>query len=62
MCSHSTIKSHMKHGELIRNLYSDNQPTVNEAMEYYSASDTPATKSDIARIFMMIQDIVNKLK
>ena len=62
MCSHSTIKSHMKHGELIRNLYNDNQPTVNEAMEYYSASDTPATKSDIARIFMMIQDIVNKLK
>ena len=61
-CSHSTIKKHMKHGELIRTLYDDRQSTVNEAMESYIASDTPATKSDIARIFMMIQDIVNKLK
>lgn len=61
-CSHSIIKKHMKHGELIRNLYDNKQSTVNEAMECYASSDTPATKSDIARIFMMIQDIVNKIK
>lgn len=62
ICSHGTIKKHMKHGELIRNLFEDKAPRVNEAMEHYVASDTPATKLDIARIFMMIQDIVNKIK
>ena len=62
LCSHGTIKKHIKHGELIKSLYGEGLPKVNEAMEYYIAQDTPATKSDIARIFMMIQDIVNKIK
>lgn len=61
ICTANTIKKHMNHGELIKKLYEDRQPIVNEAMEYYVASDTPATKSDIARIFMMIQEIVHKI-
>lgn len=61
MSSPDTIKRHMNHGELIKKLYEDKQPIVKEAMEYYVASDTPATKSDIARIFMMIQEIVHKI-
>lgn len=61
ICSPDTIKRHMNHGELIKKLYEDRQPIVSEAMEYYVASDTPATKSDIARIFMMIQEIVHKI-
>lgn len=61
ICTINTIKRHMNHGKLIKELYEDKQPIVNEAMEYYEASDTPATKSDIARIFMMIQEIVHKI-
>lgn len=61
MCTQDTIKKHMNHGELVRNLYDNRIYTINEAMERYEATDTPATKSDIARIYMAIQDIAGKI-
>jgi hypothetical protein len=48
MSTQANIEKHIKNGELIRNLYDNRIYTVNEAMERYEATDTPATKSDIA--------------
>lgn len=61
MSTQATIKKHIKHGELVRSLYDNRIYTVNEAMERYEATDTPATKSDIARIYMKIQEIAEKI-
>jgi hypothetical protein len=57
----SNIKKHMKNGELVRNLYDNRIYTANEAMERYETSNTPATKADIARLFMILQDMSDKI-
>ncbi|MBC8587513.1 competence protein ComK [Paratissierella segnis] len=57
----SNIKKHMKNGELVRNLYDNRIYTANEAMERYETSNTPATKADIARLYMILQDMSDKI-
>lgn len=61
MYTQANIKKHIKNGELVRNLYDNRIYTINEAIERYEATDTPATKSDIARIYMKIQEIADKI-
>ena len=61
MYTQDTINKHIKYGELVGNLYDNRIYTINEAMERYETTDTPATKSDIARIYMAIQDIAGKM-
>ena len=57
----SSIEKHIRQGQMVKNLYDTRIYTLNEAMERYETSDTPATKSDIARLYMAIKEMSNKL-
>lgn len=57
LCTPENVRNHIKNGELVRDLYEKRHPSVGEQMEKYLASDSPATKADIGRLFMAIQDL-----
>lgn len=58
LCSQKTLRKHMNIGQLAKRLYEEDKDLqVGEAEEYYISKDTPATKSDIARLFMMIEEL-----
>ncbi len=62
LCSINTAKKQMKQGKLVMELLMKNDRLkVKEDLEYYKNDDGPAMKSDIARLYMKLDDIIAKI-
>ncbi|MDY0235683.1 MAG: competence protein ComK [Gudongella sp.] len=62
LCSMNTAKKQIKQGKLVMELLIKNDRLkVKEALEYYNYDDGPAMKSDIARLYMKLDDIISKI-
>lgn len=57
-----TIEKNMSRGRVVKKLYGERYSTIGEDIGSYMDLDAPATKGDMARLFMMIYDIVNQIK
>ncbi|NMR85294.1 hypothetical protein HKB06_05760 [Vibrio parahaemolyticus] len=63
LCTLNTAEKQFKNGQLVEKLHKDvEKDKVTEALVYYQKEDSPAMKSDIARLFMKIDDILEKIK
>jgi len=63
LCNLNTGLKQIKNGELVEKLHKEvEKDKVKEALIYYQNEDSPAMKSDIARLFMKIDDILEKIK
>ena len=62
LCSKNTAEKQLRQGRLIMELLSKNDRIrVKEDLEYYNLDDGPAMKSDIARLYMKLDDIISKI-
>lgn len=62
ICSADNVRSQISKGKLAKELYgSIRTQTVQESLEYYHSKDGPAMKSDIARLYMKLDDLLLKL-
>jgi len=63
LCTLNTAEKQFKNGQLVEKLHKDvEKDKLTEALVYYQKEDSPAMKSDIARLFMKIDDILEKIK
>lgn len=63
LCSLNTGTKQLKNGELVEKLHKEvEKDKVKDALVYYQNEDSPAMKSDIARLFMKIDDILERIK
>lgn len=63
LCTAENVKKQISNGKLVRELYGGLQSEiVRESLEYYHNKDGPAMKSDIARLYMKLDDLLLKLK
>lgn len=61
-CSFETVDKQIHYGQLVRELVGKKESLmVRESLHYYNQQDGPAMKSDIARLYMKIDDILNKI-
>ncbi len=62
LCSKQTAEKQIKQARLIKELLLKNDRLkVKEDLEYYKLDDGPAMKSDIARLYMKLDDIISKI-
>lgn len=62
LCSKNTAEKQIKQGKLVKELLIKNDSqNVRESLEYYKLDDGPAMKSDIARLYMKLDDIISKI-
>lgn len=62
ICSAENVRNQISKGKLARELYGSlRTQTVQESLEYYHSKDGPAMKSDIARLYMKLDDLLLKL-
>lgn len=62
LCSKHTAEKQIKQGRLIMELLLKNDKIkVKEDLEHYKLDDGPAMKSDIARLYMKLDDIISKI-
>lgn len=62
LCSKNTADKQLKQGRLVMELLSKNDRIkIQEDLEYYNLDDGPAMKSDIARLYMKLDDIISKI-
>lgn len=62
LCSKSTAEKQLRQGRLVLELLIKNdQIRVKEDLDYYNLADGPAMKSDIARLYMKLDDIISKI-
>lgn len=60
--SKNTVEKQIKQGKLVMELLTKNDRIkINEDLEYYNLDDGPAMKSDIARLYMKLDDIISKI-
>lgn len=63
LCTPENAKKQLANGRLVRELYGNRQAdTIRESLEYYHNKDGPAMKSDIARLYMKLDDLILKLQ
>ncbi len=61
-CTFETVDRQLHYGELVRELIGKKESKiVKESLEYYNQQDGPAMKSDIARLYMKIDDLLSKI-
>ena len=62
LCSISTVEKKLKQGKLAMELLIKNDNLeIKESLDYYNYNDGPAMKSDIARLYMKLDDIISKI-
>jgi len=61
LCTFETIDKQIHYGEIVRELVGKKEYSlVKESLEYYNQQDGPAMKSDIARLYMKLDDFLKK--
>jgi len=62
LCSADNARNQISKGNLAKELYGTvRTQSVQESLEYYHSKDGPAMKSDIARLYMKLDDLLIKL-
>ncbi len=63
LMSNYTVKKYINNGEIVRKLIKDNKLNCSrETLSFYDEENTPATKSDIALLYLKMLEIREKLE
>lgn len=62
--SKNTVIKHIKKGKVARMIYENKYSSfnANDIMERYAALETPVTKADLAKMFFITLEVINRIK